>query len=83
MAVTIRVNTGTDVTWTYAITPYTPLKCSICGREVEVIHRFLSSPDGEEVLVFCDECYREVFSLVKLYVEMAKGDKAIKHQAEG
>ena len=79
---TIRVNTGTDVTWTYTISPYTLLRCSICGRATTAIH-VIHSPDGGEILVFCDECYREIFSLVKLYVEMARGDKAIKHQAEG
>ena len=82
MAVTVQANTGTDVAWTFTIGPNFPLRCSICGRATAAIH-VIHSLDGGEILVFCDECYREVFSLVKLYVEMAKGDKAIKHQAEG
>ena len=75
MAVTVQANTGSDVTWTYTISPYTLLRCSICGRATVAIH-VIHSPDGGEILVFCDECYREVFSLVKLYVEMAKGGKS-------
>jgi len=79
LAVRVYFDTGTSVMVPLMV-PY--IKCSICGKEVAAVH-IIYAPDGEEFLAFCDECYREIFSFLKLYIEMARGDKAIRRRAEG
>ena len=79
MVVRVYYDTGTSVMVPLMV-PY--VKCSICGKEVAAVH-IIYAPDGEEFLAFCDECYREIFSFLKLYIEMARGDKAIRRRAEG